>query len=103
MHISKLAKDLLSYLPVLAVLAATVTGLFLGKNLYPGSLPSQPTVLAYVPAEPGDPGPLPIQDAGGPCFSSLIFTSWPPKCKTFEGKFIPLPGASNVFLIPERK
>jgi hypothetical protein len=103
MRISKLAKDLTSYLPVLAVLAATVTGLLIGKELYPGSLPSQPVILAYVQAEPGDPGPLPIQDAGGPCLSSLIFTSLPPKCRTFEGKFIPLPGASNVFLIPERK
>ena len=38
MQNSKLTKNMLKYLPVLAVMIATVIGQFVGKDLYPISL-----------------------------------------------------------------
>jgi len=73
MRNSKLRKNMLKQLPVLAVLAATVLGLFIGKDLYPKS----PIVL----------------EAQGACGALNLYTSLPPKCKTLDGKFIPMPGA----------
>ena len=103
MRTSKLIKNILTYLPVLAVLAAAGIGLFLGKNLYPASSDSLPIGSIRFAAEQKDPQLLLIPGAGDPCFSSYIYTSLPPKCKTFEGKFVPLPGTSTVFVIPQGK
>jgi hypothetical protein len=93
MRISKLAKTMLKYLPILAVLAATVIGLFIGKDLYPPSLDSQPKT----------PTPLPlVLGTIDPCVA--IYLTQPPKCKTLEGKFIPLPGTSPYIIVtPEGK
>jgi len=104
MRISKPAKNILTYLPVLAVLAATATGLFIGKDLYPTSLDPQAKTPTLLPAEPKDLQPPLDLEALGPCGLSNIYTSLPPKCKTLEGKFIPVPGfPSTIFVIPERK
>jgi hypothetical protein len=104
MRNSKLAKNILTYLPVLAVLAATIIGLFLGTELYSTSLDSQAKIPTLLPAEPNDPQPLINPEALGPCGLSNIYTSLPPKCKTLKGKFILVPGfPSNIFVIPERK
>jgi hypothetical protein len=104
MRISKLAKNILTYLPVLAVLAGTVIGLFIGKDMYPASLDSQAKTPTLLPAEPNDPQPLINPEAIGPCGFSNLYTSLPPKCKTLDGKFIPVPGfPSNIFVIPEGK
>jgi hypothetical protein len=87
-----MAKRTLKYLPVLAVLFATVIGLVLGKDLYPTSLDSQITA------------PMMVLGAKGPCGLSAIYTSLPPKCRTFDGKFIPVPGTSSYILVtPEGK
>lgn len=88
MRISELANNMLKYLPVIAVLAATVVGLVVGKALYPPSLDSR------------TPPPMIIPGAEAPCGSSNIYTSLPPKCKTLEGEFMPLPGPSLYLLVP---
>jgi hypothetical protein len=104
MRISQLAKGMLKYLPVLAVLIATVTGLLMGKDLYPTSLDSRPKTPTQLQTEPNKPQPLIVLGAEGPCSFSNIYTSLPPKCKTFDGKFVPVPGTSwNIFVIPEGK
>ena len=91
MRISKLAKSILRYLPVLAALVATGAGLLIGKDLYPASLPSAATTPSQVWVE------------SGRCISPLIYTSLPPKCRTADGTFIPMPGSSYLLLLPERK
>ncbi len=90
MQFSKLAKNMLKYLPVLAVLAAIALGLFLGKDLYPTGLDSLSET------------PLIVLGADGPCDSSNLYTSLPPKCKTLDGKFVPVPG-SSILVTPEGK
>ena len=101
MRISKLAKSILQYLPVLAALVATAVGLLVGKDLYPSSLPSAATAPSQVWAEPGSLQSLSF--APGRCISPLIYTSLPPKCRTADGTFIPMPGSSYLLLLPERK
>jgi hypothetical protein len=64
-----------------------VMGVALGMDLYPPSLDSQPEIGLIVPGT--------MQ----PCSLSAIYTSLPPKCKTSDGKFIPLPGASPYILL----
>ena len=103
MRIPKLAKDLLTYIPILAVLAAVGIGLFLGEDLYPASLNSQSQMPAYASTPPKDLQLLPIPGAGETCFYGAIYTSLPPKCKTAEGKFIPLPGSSYLYVMPPGK
>ena len=104
MRISKLTKNMLKYLPVLAVLVATAVGLFIGKDLYPTlALNSQSKTIVQLPTGPNNAPLLQMPGSGNPCFYSNIYTSLPPKCKTAEGEFIPLPGTSNVRAIPEGK
>src|SRR5512138_2093993 len=102
MQNSKLVKSMLKYLPIAAVLAATVIGLFIGKELYPTFLGSQSKTPTQLSAEPNNPQP-PIAPATiEPCLA--IYLTQPPKCKTLDGKFIPLPGTSPYFLVtPEVK
>jgi|SRR5215207_7485859 len=102
MRISKLAKTMLKYLPILAVLAATIMGLFLGKDLYPTSLDSQPKTPAQLPIEPNNPQPPTVLGTIDPCVA--IYLSQPPKCKTLDGKFIAMPGTTLYFIVtPEGK
>jgi hypothetical protein len=90
MQNSKLAKKMLQYLPVFLVLAATVVGLMIGKYLNPMQLPTESNKLQ----------PPVVLGTLDPC-SFTIYTSLPPKCKTLEGKFIPLPGSSStIFVTP---
>ena len=103
MRISKLAKNMLKYLSVLAVLVVTAVGLFVGKDLYPISLNSLSKTTVQLPAESNNPLLLQIPGFGSPCFYSTIYASLPPKCKTSDGGFVPLPGTSNVLVIPEGK
>ena len=104
MRSSKLAKNLLKVLPVLAVLVATVLGLFIAKDLYPPSLDSQQKTPALLSPEPNNREPPMVPGAQGPCGFSNLYTSLPPKCKTLDGKFIPAPGTSPYILVtPEVK
>jgi hypothetical protein len=102
MRISKLAKNMLKYLPVLVVLFATIIGLFIGKGLYPAS-DSQSRTPTQLPIEPNNPQSSIVLGTIDPC-SFSIYTSLPPKCKTLAGKFIPLSGTSSQILVtPEGK
>ncbi|HLO16818.1 MAG TPA: hypothetical protein VK206_18435 [Anaerolineales bacterium] len=94
MRSSKLAKNMLKYLPVLAVLVATVLALLIAKDLYPLSLDAQYKTPALLSPEPNTPEPPIVLGAQGPCGFSNLYTSLPPKCKTLDGKFIPAPGTS---------
>ncbi|HSL46836.1 MAG TPA: hypothetical protein VK897_25590 [Anaerolineales bacterium] len=104
MQISKLAKNMLRYLPVLAVLVATVLGLLLGEGLYPPSLDSQLETVAQLPGGSSNPQSLIIPATTDTCMTGMIFTSLPPKCKTLDGNFILANGTSPyVIAIPEGK
>ena len=104
MRISNLAKSMLRYLPVIAVLAATVTGLLIGINLNPTSLDSQPKNPTQLQAETTDRQPLVILGEAGPCGSSNVYTSLPPKCRAADGSFIAAEGTSPYIMrIPEKK
>jgi hypothetical protein len=92
MRIPPLVKNMLKFLPVLAVLAAAVLGLLIGEDLYPASLASQSETPAQVVTEPNIPQPLIVPGEAGQCLPSAVFTSLPPKCRTLEGKLIPLWG-----------
>jgi hypothetical protein len=102
MYISKLAKHLSKYLPVLAVLLATVIGLFVGRDLYPASSDSPSKTPAQFLARPDNPQPPILLGAPDPC-GALIYTSLPPKCKTLDGEFMFVPGTSSIVVIPEGK
>ena len=92
MRNSQIVKNMLKYVPVLSILVAIALDLLIGKDLYPTSLDSQ------------SKQPLIVLPADGPCDSSNLYTSLPPKCKTLDGKFIPVPGTSSEsFLTPEGK
>ena len=99
MQLPKLAKDLLKYLPILAVLVATTIGLFIGRDLYPTPLDSRPKTPFQLPTKPDDPLPPIILGETGPCGLSNIYTSLPPKCKTMDGTFIPVPGTSPLIIV----
>ena len=90
MQISKLAKDLLKYLPVFAVLVAISLVFFLGRDLSPTPLDSHSRQ------------PLIILRADSPCDTSNLYLTFPPKCKTLDGKFNPVPG-SYIPVPPENK
>jgi hypothetical protein len=103
MRNSKLVKHMFMVLPVLAVLGAAVLGLLFGNNLNPLSLGSGSTSVQFG-TESNTPQLLPMPEAAGSCMPSAIYTSFPPKCKTLEGEFIPVPGSSPyLFAMPERK
>jgi len=103
MQKSRPAKVILNHLPILVVLAATVVGLLLGEKLYPTSLDSQPgTPPAQIQLEQTDLQTLRILGTFESCEG--IFLSYPPKCKTLDGEFIPMPGTSPYILtLPEDK
>ena len=101
MRVSRLAKNVLTYVPVLAVFAATVLGLLVGNALYPAAPDSQPETPSPLPGDPSYPQPLFVPKAEGRCAGPLIYTSLPPKCKTWEGKFIPLEDMP-LLVLPKR-
>ena len=101
MRLSDSVKKMLKVLPVLAVLAATGIGLWIGNEIYPSS-PALPAGTARFLALDQQYKQLP-PGAAGTCASPLIYTSLPPKCKTADGTYTPLPGTSYLFVIPERK
>jgi hypothetical protein len=103
MQNSQLIKNILKYLPVLAVFVATVIGLLIGKDLYPISIDTQPKTPLQSRAEPNNLQLLIIPGTESLCGFSNIYTSLPPKCKTLDGKFIPIPGSSYITVLPEGK
>lgn len=104
MQTSKRLKSILKYLPVFAVLVATIIGLFIGKDLYPILSISQSKTPTQLSIEPNNPPPLIVLGETGPCGFSNLYTSLPPKCKNLDGSFSPVPGTlPNFFVIPERK
>jgi hypothetical protein len=99
MRISELAKNTLKYVPILVVLVAMVTGVLIGKDLYPTILFSQPKPPVRSLMEP-----LIILGKDDLCGFSNIYTSLPPKCKTLDGEFIPVLEASSYIIVtPEGK
>jgi hypothetical protein len=94
MRISQQIKNMLKHLPVLAVLAATMLGLFAGTNLYLTSLDYH--------AETNKPQLMPIPEAVDSCRFSNIYTSLPPKCRMPDGRFIPVPGISPYSFVPPK-
>jgi hypothetical protein len=104
MRNSEIVKNMLKYVPILAVLAATLIGVFIGKDLYPTLLDFQSKTPTQLSTEPNSQQPLIIPGSEGPCGLSNIYTSLPPKCKTLEGEFIPVPGTFPYsVLTPEGK
>ena len=96
MQISQLVTKILKYLPILAVLAVTIIGLMIGKDVYLTTLNSQSAT--------NNQQLLPIPEAVSSCVVSSIYMSLPPKCKTSDGKFVPVPGTPEYnFVIPESK
>ena len=94
MRISQQIKNMLKYLPVLAVLAATILGLVAGTNLYLTSLDSQ--------SETNKPPLVLIPEAVDSCRFSNFYTSLPPKCRLPDGRFIPVPGTSAYSSVPPK-
>jgi|WetSurMetagenome_2_1015567.scaffolds.fasta_scaffold989108_1 hypothetical protein len=104
MRNSPIVKNMLKYVPVGAVLVATLMGMLLGKDLYPTSLDFHSKTPTQLSTEPNSRPPLIIMGSEGPCGFSNIYTSLPPKCKTLEGEFMPVPGSSPyIGLTPGRK
>jgi hypothetical protein len=99
-----MVKNMFKYLPILAVLIATLIGVLLGKDLYPTSVDFQSKTPTQLSTEPHSSQPLIILGSEDSCGFSNIYTSLPPKCKTLGGEFIPLPGTSpDIVLTPEGK
>jgi hypothetical protein len=95
---SKLVKNILTYLPVLAVLVVTVLGLWIGKDMYSSLFPAQTNT-------PTQPRGLLTFGTAVPCGPSTIYTSFPPKCKTMDGSFVPADGIPPfvILVTPEIK
>jgi hypothetical protein len=91
---SKLVKNLMTVLPVLAVLAVTVLGLWVGKDLHPSWFPSETNTLTQ---------PRGLLSLGTEVPCNLIYTSLPPKCKTFDGSFVPADGISPLVILETPK
>jgi len=124
MQTSKWIKNLLSYLPLLALVIVAATGVFVAKDLYqtshaspvqntpqlppeqPNPLPKEqgnlpPTRQDNPPVAQMDPELLIIAGETASCISPLIYTSLPPKCMAPNGEFIQLPGVpSSDFVFP---
>jgi hypothetical protein len=96
----KTGKEHVEILPVLAMLIATALGLFIGKDLYPTLFDAQSKTAAPLSTQPNHPQPLIVLGAEGLCRFSNIYTSLPPKCKTLDGKFVPVPGTSPDIFVP---
>ena len=99
MQTSKLAKYMLAYLPVLAVLVATMLGLLLGEGLYTTSIDSHHKPVTQLTAVPSNPQPSIALGSPGTCMGDLIFTSLPPKCKTVDGSFMLANGTSPYVIL----
>jgi hypothetical protein len=86
MQTSKWTKSIAKYLLFLAVMAVTLIGLVMVKDL------RQPERSIL---------PWSTKDT---CMASTIYTSLPPKCMTMDGKLIPVPGSSpKIFELPDGK
>jgi hypothetical protein len=104
MRTSKLAKSILNYLPVLAVIAVAMIGVLLARKPDQTSLASVTKTITQYSAEEDNPMRLLFPSETGTCLSPEIYTSLPPKCRTMDGSFIQLPGPSpDGFLIPPGK
>lgn len=94
MRISNLVKNVLTYLPFLAVLVVTGLGLWLGRDLYPSLFPAETNTLSQ---------PRALLSLGTEVPCNLIYTSLPPKCKTFDGSFVPADGISALVILDAPK
>jgi len=93
MHNLQSLKKILRFLLVQALFVVMITGLLIGKDFYPSTFDSPANTTKQ---------PLTILNTENPC-SLYIYTSLPPKCRTFDGTFLVLPGTSRIFVTPERK
>ena len=97
---SKLTKKIFTFL---AVMIVAVMGMFFAKNQGQASLNFPVKTPTQWLTEQNNL-PLMLIPGDRACISLDIYTSFPPKCRTFDGTFIQvgeLP--SNVFLIPKGK
>jgi hypothetical protein len=104
MRTSKLAKSILNYLPVLAVIAVAVIGIILAREPYQTAPASGTRPTTQFSAEKDTSPQLLMPFEAGTCFSQELYTSLPPKCRTQDGSFIQIPGTSpDGFVIPPGK
>ena len=98
MEISKLSKKISKYLPLLVAVVVAVTGVFIAKDVRQTSFDSQMSI------EQINPELSASFESTGSCALPYIYTSLPAKCKTLDGKFIPIDGMpSNLVGLPELK
>ncbi len=102
MQTSKLPKLIMTYLPILAVIAAIALGALLGRSLYPLPVASGNRATAQL-SPPEIVPPVMFTQELGACVPSQIYMSLPPKCKTIDGRLIEVPGTSNTLVIPPVK
>lgn len=103
MRTSKLARSALKYLPLLIAMVGVVLGILLAKDMHQASLDTRTPLTAQLPSKNNDPQLWIVPETAGTCFSQLIYTSLPPKCRTADGTFIQAPGtSSNIFVIPQK-
>lgn len=110
MQPSKPGKSLLKYLPLLALTVAAIAGALIAEDgnhpLLDFGIKATSQLQAEqtnpLPAEQNTPQLLIFPEEAGTCMGPLIYTSLPPKCRTFSGNFIQLPGSSEVFVLPPK-
>lgn len=90
MNLSMPMKNMWKYLAVSALLAAIALGFLVGKELYPTA-----------PDSYSETRPI-TREAEAPCGASNVYTSLPPKCKTFAGDFVSMP-ESPLLVPPSRR
>lgn len=104
MGIAQLIRNIWKYLTLAAVLVVIGIGALIGDSLYSTSLTSRLETPTLVQANPSGTQPLILPGQFSSCDFSLIFTSFPPKCKTSDGSFIQANGTSPfAIMIPGTK
>lgn len=97
MQTFKLAGNIRRYLPLFAITIVMVLGMFIARDFLQISADAPfGTATQLLDGQTGF--------EGRPCISLNIYTSLPAKCKTADGKFLPVGEIwSNVFVTPEGK
>lgn len=95
-------KRILKSLPLLIVMAVAVGGLWMAKEMHPGSIDTQYKTNTHLPVEQLEL--LTVSGTMSKCFSPLVYTSYPAKCRTSDGSFIQMNEfPSKIVVIPNVK
>jgi hypothetical protein len=95
-------KRLLKSLPLVIVMAVAVGGLWMAKDINPGSIDTQYKTNTQLPVEQLEL--LNVSATMSKCFSLLVYTSYPAKCRTSDGSFIQMNEfSSNIVVTPNVK